>query len=156
MAWPADLTVRLRPHHLLCMLAYAGKGYTPAFTENYDRVMARLSVGEDILVVAGPDDICAALLCEPDCHCHNASILQRDADAAAAVAQLLNRPVAAGETIALNDTVLTNLRTAFAAGTIRKACGAYENTTACEWYAFCTEIAVEEYREIMIRFEGPA
>ena len=25
------MTIRLRAHHLLCLLTYAGKGYSPAF-----------------------------------------------------------------------------------------------------------------------------
>ncbi len=57
------MTVRLRGHHLLCMLTFVGKGYSPAFVENYDRIAGRLSEGEDILLVDGPDDICAPLLC---------------------------------------------------------------------------------------------
>ena len=37
------MTVRLRAHHLLCMLTYVGKGYTAAFTANYDRIVERLN-----------------------------------------------------------------------------------------------------------------
>ena len=32
------MTIKLRAHHLLCLLTYVGKGYSPAFTANYDRV----------------------------------------------------------------------------------------------------------------------
>ncbi len=53
------MTVELRPHHLLCMLTYVGKGYSPAFCANYDAVLARLSAGEEILLVDGPDSVCA-------------------------------------------------------------------------------------------------
>ncbi len=46
------MTVRLRTHHLLCLLTYVGRGYSPAFVENMDQVAARLSEGrEGILVV---------------------------------------------------------------------------------------------------------
>ncbi len=55
------MTVRLRAHHLLCMLTYVGKGYSPAFVENYEVIAARLSAGEEIELVAGPDDICGPL-----------------------------------------------------------------------------------------------
>ncbi|WP_292282104.1 DUF1284 domain-containing protein, partial [Mesorhizobium sp.] len=63
------MTVRLRAHHLLCLLTYVGKGYSPAFTANYDVVVKRLAGGEDILIVSGPDDICAPLLSESEPHC---------------------------------------------------------------------------------------
>ena len=39
------MTVRLRAHHLLCLLTYVGKGYSPAFTANYDKVVRRLGEG---------------------------------------------------------------------------------------------------------------
>ncbi|RUZ88238.1 DUF1284 domain-containing protein, partial [Mesorhizobium sp. M7A.F.Ca.US.006.01.2.1] len=67
------MTIKLRAHHLLCPLTYVGKGYSPAFTANYDRVAERLSRGEDILLVSGPDDVCAPLLDEPEPHCLNES-----------------------------------------------------------------------------------
>jgi uncharacterized protein len=120
------------------MLAYSGHGYTPAFAENFDRIIARLSASEEIEVVAGPDDICAALLCEPDHHCHNDSVAVRDRDAAEAVSALLSRPIAPGEILLLTDDILADLRAAFAAGIIRKACD------ACEWHALCTDVAEEK------------
>jgi uncharacterized protein len=161
------MTVRLRPHHLLCMLAYAGKGYTQAFVENYDAVMARLNAREEILVVAGPDDICAALLGafsgkvetgfppenateqetnEPDCHCHNESVRRRDADAAEAVSQLLGRTIEAGTTLVVDHATLAILRAGFAGGALRKACGAHPDSGPCDWYALCSEIAAHGFR----------
>ena len=50
------MTIRLRPHHLLCLLTYSGKGYSAAFTANYDVIAGQISQGEDILIVEGPDD----------------------------------------------------------------------------------------------------
>ena len=72
------MTIRLRAHHLLCLLTYVGKGYSPAFTANYDAIAERLSRGEDILLVSGPDDICAPLLDEPEPHCLNEGVIERD------------------------------------------------------------------------------
>ena len=60
------MTIHLRPHHLLCLLTYVGKGYGDAFIRNYDRIAQRLSMGEAIMVVDGPDDICAPLLTDLD------------------------------------------------------------------------------------------
>ncbi|WP_439343967.1 DUF1284 domain-containing protein [Vacuolonema iberomarrocanum] len=72
------MTIRVRPHHLLCLLTYSGKGYSPAFIANYDAIAARLSKGEDIVIVCGPDDICAPLLSDSEPHCWSASVTERD------------------------------------------------------------------------------
>ena len=61
------MTVRLRGHHLLCLLAYKGEGYSPAFIANLDRIAARLTAGEDAVLVDGPDDICAPLALTQGC-----------------------------------------------------------------------------------------
>jgi len=61
MSWKTCGIVRLRAHHLLCILTFAGKGYSPAFVANMAGVVARIGAGEPIEVVAGPDDICAPL-----------------------------------------------------------------------------------------------
>ena len=51
--------LNLRPHHLLCTRAFQGKGYSPAFVENMQRVINHLKNGCDITLVEGVDDICA-------------------------------------------------------------------------------------------------
>lgn len=95
------MTVRLRPHHLLCMLTYVGKGYTSGFVENYDRVAARLNAGEeDIELVDGPDDICTGLLCESHAHCFNEGVVQRDEAARLSVSTLLNETLSPRKTAA--------------------------------------------------------
>ncbi|MDQ0474847.1 DUF1284 domain-containing protein [Labrys wisconsinensis] len=129
------MTVRLRGHHLLCMLTYAGRGYTPAFCDNYDRIVERLGAGEDILLVAGPDDVCAPLLREAAPHCHLDRVTRRDALALAASAEILRRPLAPGEVLSLDPALLDTLRAAFAAGTSRAACA------DCEWADLCTRLA---------------
>ncbi|WP_438749704.1 DUF1284 domain-containing protein [Pararhizobium sp. O133] len=138
------MTVRLRPHHLLCMLTFIGKGYTEAFTENYVRIAARLSDGEDILVVEGPDDICAPLLDEPDPHCWRKSVTDRDERARKAVEALLGRPAGPGAVICPDAEFLARMRDAFAAGTIRKACH------RCEWSALCTNVASSGYDGVLV------
>ena len=67
------MTVRLRPHHLLCVLTHVGRGYSPAFTANMSKIAQRLGAGEDIELVARPDDICAPLLTDPDRFCREVS-----------------------------------------------------------------------------------
>jgi len=129
------MILRLRPHHLLCMLTYAGKGYSAAFTANFDRVTGRLSEGDPITVVSGPDDVCAPLLSTADPHCHGASVTERDHRAAAALSDLLDLPIAPGSVIRPDMPLLASLRQAFSNGRIRPACA------GCEWHSLCTETA---------------
>lgn len=56
--------IRFRPHHFLCSLGFAGKGYSDTFTENMgDIVQDRLRApgGDDIQieVTQYADDLCA-------------------------------------------------------------------------------------------------
>ncbi|MFD2175276.1 DUF1284 domain-containing protein [Rhodobacter lacus] len=129
------MTLRLRPHHLLCMLTYAGTGYTPAFTANMSAVVPRLGAGEEIEIVAGPDDICAPLLSEREPHCHRCSVIERDAAAAREVGALLGLAVAPGLRFCLDAPRIARLRQAFAAETIRSAC------RGCEWDQLCRAAA---------------
>lgn len=138
------MTVRLRAHHLLCILTYVGKGYTPAFTANYDEVAERIGLGEDIVLVSGPDDICAPLLDEADSHCHNESVIERDTHAAEALAEFFAQPVHVGGRIHLCKNTLARMRHAFARGTIRRAC------VGCSWAPLCNSIASDGYVEARI------
>lgn len=139
------MTVRLRPHHLLCILTYVGKGYSPAFTANYHKVISRLVAGEDILIHDGPDDICRPLLATEDPHCLFDSVVERDANAARDVGQLLGRPLHAGDLINLDGGALEVFRTAFLNGITRPAC------TGCEWFELCSAVSAKGYRDSRLR-----
>lgn len=134
------MAVRLRPHHLLCVLTYSGKGYSPAFTENFDRIAARLAGGEAVSLVQGPDDVCAGWADAPEAHCRNASITVRDEAAIQALQPLLG-PLKPGAALLLSPALVTALRSAFQAGAIRRACH------GCEWADFCTAIADSGFGE---------
>ncbi|TIV25389.1 MAG: DUF1284 domain-containing protein [Mesorhizobium sp.] len=133
------MTVRLRAHHLLCLLTYVGKGYSPAFTANYDKVVKRLGEGEDILIVSGPDDICAPLLNESEPHCRGESAAGRDDVAARDVAGLLGGPLPAGAWLELDPLTLARMREAFSSGLTRKAC------PGCEWFELCGAVAASGF-----------
>lgn len=139
------MTVRLRPHHLLCLLTYIGKGYSAAFVANYDAIARRLSRGERIKMVGGPDDICSPLLGDAEPHCRRDSVTERDRQAAHDVEALLGRPVEAGMVVSLTTERLRRMRTAFAAGQTRAACG------GCEWQELCTTIAAEGFGGVAVR-----
>ena len=68
---------------------YVGKGYSAAFTVNYDWIAAQLSGGEDVLVVAGPDDACTPLFANDPAHCWRGSVEYCDRFAAQDVSRLL-------------------------------------------------------------------
>ena len=133
------MMVRLRPHHLLCVLTYVGRGYSPAFTANMTAVAERLGAGEDIELVAGPDDICAPLLGGSDPHCHRVSVVERDRAAARDLSGLLGLDVRTGAHLVLDGDLVTRLRAAFASGTTRSAC------TGCEWVDLCGSIAASGF-----------
>ncbi|HEX5235821.1 MAG TPA: DUF1284 domain-containing protein [Silvibacterium sp.] len=130
------MTIRIRPHHLLCMLTFVGRGYSPQFVSNLERIARRIASGnETVQIILGPDDVCEPLLADSECHCRGASVSERDRLAIEALSDLLAQPVCENETLRLDSTTLTRLRAAFAAGTIRKAC------EGCQWVPLCDEIA---------------
>ena len=59
---PEPGVLRLRAHHLLCLLGFRGLGYSEAFVANMTRVADKLRAQPDTVVelVANPDVICAA------------------------------------------------------------------------------------------------
>jgi hypothetical protein len=137
------MTIRLRPHHMLCLLTYVGKGYTPGFAANYNALSLRLSQGEEIEIVAGPDDICAPLLGEAAPHCWRDSVIARD-QAAAKSLQSLGLNIAPGKTLKLDGPTLAHLRDAFAQGIIRPACA------GCEWNDLCSTIAKTGFDDVRV------
>lgn len=133
------MTVRLRPHHLLCLLTYVGKGYSPAFTANYDAVAARIGNQEDIVIVDGPDDICRPLLGDEEPHCLRESVSERDKLATRDLSDLLALPIGTGTSITLDAKTLATMRAAFAAGLTRAACA------RCQWSDLCDAVAGGDY-----------
>lgn len=138
------MTIRLRPHHLLCLLTYVGKGYSAAFTANYDAIAARIGDGEDLLIVAGPDDICAPLLDDAEPHCHRDSVIERDRLALRDLGELLTPPPVLGGSVALDPALLRQMREAFTTGRTRAAC------VGCEWHGLCTGISAGGYAGAVI------
>ena len=142
------MTIRLRSHHFLCMLTFAGKGYTPAFIINFEQIIGRISAGaEEIEVVEGPDDICTSLTSDPDCHCRKPSVMLRDHHAAEALSNLLGQPIQPGVRIRMTGDHLRVMREEFAAGTIREAC------VGCQWATMCDVIAQNKFERTQL---GPA
>ena len=127
------------------MLTYVGKGYSPAFTANYDLIAGRLNAGEDIVIVTGPDDICQPLLEAGDAHCLTDSVGERDRIAAEDLSDLLARPIEAGQPFLFDAATLARQRAAFAQGQVRGAC------SGCEWASLCTDIAGQDFTAARVR-----
>ncbi len=53
--------MRLRAHHLLCLLGFRGLGYSPEFVENMSHIAERLRSFPQIQleILGQPDDICS-------------------------------------------------------------------------------------------------
>ena len=51
--------IRLRYHHLLCVLRFVGEGYSRDFCENIKRIKESIS-NSDYILIEECDDVCAA------------------------------------------------------------------------------------------------
>ncbi|GLG00281.1 hypothetical protein Alches_03200 [Alicyclobacillus hesperidum subsp. aegles] len=73
--------IRLRGHHLLCLLGYRGMGYSQDYVSNMTQIYETLRKNPEtrIRLVAGPDDLCARFPVDKPYHCQNASVHRRDA-----------------------------------------------------------------------------
>jgi hypothetical protein len=131
--------IRLRGHHLLCVLTFEGAGYTARFTRNLAAIVERLNAGEEALIIAGPDDICVPVMGDADSHCGLARVEARDALALEAVSALTGQPLSPGTTLHLDAETTRLFRSSFAKGTIRAAC------EACEWHGLCTRIGTRGF-----------
>ena len=134
--------IRLRGHHLLCILTFRGHGYTPAFVANMRHVVERIGQGHPVSLEAGPDDICRgftpACRMASDHDCSRPATLEMDREAVGAMAALLP-DLDLGAPFILDAGRLATLRGAFATGESRKAC------RTCSWRDFCTSIAEEAF-----------
>ncbi|MEP4766996.1 MAG: DUF1284 domain-containing protein [Roseibium sp.] len=141
------MTVSIRPHHLLCMLTYMGKGYSPEFVSGFSKIIRRLNSGEAISLITGPDEICQPMLNAVDCHCHNDSVCERDKTALQEIGTLLiGKQLSLGQLL-IASSHLPILRQAFQSGDIRTACN------GCEWFDLCSKVAQNDFRGC--RFQLP-
>lgn len=127
------------------MLTHVGKGYSPAFVATFRDAMERLGAGEDILVVDGPDDLCAPLLGDPDAHCRGPSVSERDTKARASIHDHLGLSAVPGRRIGLDAATLSTLRRSFRTGELRAACA------GCAWSDLCSHVAETRYRNVVLR-----
>ncbi len=143
-------TVKLRGHHFLCILCYRGEGYTAGFVKNFDGMVERINKGATIEIVLGIDDVCAALhqsgamACEHAEVCRQESVNRRDKSALQDIANVLQKSMESGDTLALMKNDINHLRQLFAQGAIRQACA------DCPWFEFCSQIAAEDFSGVRL------
>lgn len=140
-----DSVIRLRPHHLLCMLTYIGKGYSQAFVDNYSRIIDELNTGDKTIeLINGADDICAPRLCDKndkECHCLENHINDRDNEALSDISKIPEFPdLQIGNRINLTENLIKSLRKAYKTNIIRTAC------IGCEWKDLCDGIAHDNFK----------
>lgn len=141
-----DEPVRLRGHHLLCLLTYKGLGYSPDFVMGMTMTARRLAAGASVEIVEGPDDICAPLcLAEDQPHCHEATVPERDRRALSLAATVLGRSVGVGDRLVFDQDIRRRLRTAYRDGAFESACA------LCEWQPLCRGIAADGYAGTLFR-----
>jgi hypothetical protein len=54
-------TIYLRPHHLICLVHFQGKGYDEIFVSEVEKIVSVLRVNQDeklVHIVNGCDDVC--------------------------------------------------------------------------------------------------
>ncbi|MFT3727011.1 MAG: DUF1284 domain-containing protein [Terricaulis sp.] len=129
--------LRLRPHHFLCMLTYAGKGYTPRFVRGYDRVVMDMKRGRFVELVVGPDDICAGLSgSRKRAHCYSKDVQTRDAQT---LQDFRSKRLTLTPSAPITAARLRRLRKAYTKGTVRSAC------TGCSWKRLCDSLVVQDF-----------
>ncbi len=51
--------LKIRPHHLLCLQSFEGKGYDEAFTLNMSKIVKQLKSCPKVELVSSLDDVCS-------------------------------------------------------------------------------------------------
>lgn len=74
------MPIKLRGHHLFCLLGFRGKGYSEKFCLNMTAIyeQLRLHPETEIEIIEGPDDICRAFPADQHAHCENRSVYRKD------------------------------------------------------------------------------
>lgn len=121
--------MKIRPHHLLCLPNFIGKGYDNAFAANMAQKKAQLEAEDIFTLAALCDDICAACPNRSGEWCETQEKVTRYDGAVTRALELT-----AGDTYsyaALQQRVAAEI---FDQGRLQDICG------DCEWFSLCEEI----------------
>ncbi|MBB3112740.1 hypothetical protein FHS18_004842 [Paenibacillus phyllosphaerae] len=124
------MAIRLRGHHLLCLLGFRGMGYSEAYVHNMKQVYRRLleDSSTSCTLVSGPDQLCACFPADGDYHCESRTVSERDA------AILARLGLAVGQTVSWQD-ILERVKHNVAPADLNAICA------TCPWlpYGVCQE-----------------
>ncbi len=121
---------RIRPHHLLCLSFFEGKGYSPAFVQNTSEILARLNQNATVDLTEGMDDICAACPHNQQGICESQDkVLRYD------TAVLDELGLTPGERVSWNRLHEDTFYRLIQNGRFTALCG------DCEWADLCTALA---------------
>lgn len=128
--------LRIRGHHLLCILGFRGKGYDSAFVENMGRVADAIQSQPDLrlTVCDSCDDICGG------CPHGRSNTCHKHQGAAAATRQM-DRAVLSRLKLRKGETVTVNEAYQRVADRIEVEDIAHTFCTECEWRSlgFCDD-----------------
>ena len=127
--------LKIRGHHLLCLLGFRGRGYSPAFVEAMRRVseVFRSDADTPIVLVTGCDIICASCPHNIDGECRkspDAAIRINDKDAA-----ILKKLGFRANSCTTPKEAMAKVKEIFSPGDITAMCG------QCQWLelGYCVE-----------------
>lgn len=124
--------MKIRPHHLLCMGNFVGKGYSEEFTANMRRVMTSLENGESLILVNGADDICRACPFNTSGICKDEEkVMRYDTAAKSALSLEYGREYVYNE---ISEAVTEKI---YKAGKLSDICG------DCEWFELCNSVILK-------------
>lgn len=120
----------LRPHHLLCIQHYVGRGYDEAFTQHMDQVTESLRQHPDQLVqiTAACDELCTACPNKEGDSCNSPDKVNNMDEAVRTLCKIQTGDVFTWEVVKdLAKKILLN-------GSFEKVCG------NCNWYELCKSV----------------
>lgn len=120
--------IRLRPHHALCIRHFTGHGYSPEFTENMTRLIARLNSGNHVMVqiIMHRDSLCVACPHDHDHLCATEEKVRAFDQATAAACGLRS-----GQWLSWQELCALVDKHIFEPQRFDAIC------STCEWYSLC-------------------
>lgn len=131
---PEDTSVRLRPHHLLCLQNFRGKGYSPAFVLKMQAVRRKLLESPapcSVLLVQGADDLCECCPHRRGDHCMSEKPAGFDE------LVLARTGLCAGDV--LTDGIRSARLPVMSEGLLKDCC------PGCQWLEICIRICKRQY-----------
>ena len=132
----------LRPHHLLCIQNYTGKGYDDDFTKNLNRIV-RIFAGNPemrIKLCEGPDDICKSCPNMQEGKCTNEEMITRKDTEVTEVCG-----ITPGHYYRFNEVTATIRKEFLTAEVFDKTC------KDCSWYELCKRTLEGEEGETFLK-----